>query len=317
MSLRASLLVLTCALALPDVAAAQAADPVVTGVVRHQKLKTVVLGLEGRRGVDEGLAEALTDIVQGVYSRQPDRVVLGRKDLERVLGFEETKQAVGCTDESCLSEIASALDADRLVSGSLDKIGSTYLFVLSELDARRLAPIGRTEHQLAVDEAGLVPAVRDATEAFLGRAGASPEMNLVEPGSPDESSAAESEAAAGATEVPFLHWLGAAGKLMGGTALGLVGAGLLGSGWFFVATDDNGDPRAAGDPAPGDDFVAAAIICWAPGGVVCLGAGIALAWGIVDLLFPPRVPVVDGTAARLHRPPVAPRTARREDVMAH
>jgi hypothetical protein len=290
-------------------------EPGMQDAVPAAKLKTVVLGLEGRRGVDAGLAEALTDIVQGVYARQPDRVVLGRKDLERVLGFEETKQAVGCTDESCLSEIASALDADRLISGSLDKIGTTYLFVLTELDARRLQPIGRTEHQFAVEEAGLIPAVRDATEAFLAHAEQKPEMNVM---AADDIPAEEAEP--GATEVPLLHWLLATGKVTAGTLAGLVGAALVGSGFIYINVDDNGDDRTAANPATTDDYVAAAVLCWAPGGVVCLGASACLAWGVVDFLFPPREPVAK-TEARLLAPPPAPRTARRDTahgaVMPH
>jgi len=151
------------------VASAASAAPPTEKAAANQKLKTVVLGLEGRRGIDAGLAAALTDIVQGVYAREADRMVLGPSDLARVLGFEQTKQALGCDDESCLSEIASALDADRLVTGSLDRIGSSYLFVLSEIDARELTPIGRVEHQFPVEEEMLVSAVRQATVDFLAR----------------------------------------------------------------------------------------------------------------------------------------------------
>jgi hypothetical protein len=130
-------------------------------------LKTVVIGLEGRHGFDPSLASVLSDVVQGVYASEEGRTVLGRQEIAQVLGFESEKQAVGCDDNSCLGELADAMDADRLVLGTLDRVGSLTLVVVSELDAKKLAPLGRVERQLTVTDEQLVNEVRSAATALV------------------------------------------------------------------------------------------------------------------------------------------------------
>lgn len=141
------------------------------------EIKTVVVGLSARRGVDEGLAVAMSDVVQGVFTKSPGRKVLGRDDINRVLRFESERQAMGCDTDSCLSEIAQALDVDRLVTGSMDKVGSRYFVVITEIDARTVEPVGRVQGQLPLDEDRLVPAVADLALKLLrqSRMSASPE----------------------------------------------------------------------------------------------------------------------------------------------
>ncbi|MFZ9888983.1 MAG: PEGA domain-containing protein [Myxococcota bacterium] len=134
------------------------------------RLKTVVIGVSARRGIDPALAPALSDVVQSVYAADSRRQVFGRDDLQRVLQFEAERAAVGCDAGACLSEIATALDADRLVTGSIDKIGSTYLLVLNEIDARTVEPLARAQRQVALDEDQVVKAITEMSRELLARA---------------------------------------------------------------------------------------------------------------------------------------------------
>jgi hypothetical protein len=138
------------------------------------RVKTVVVGVSGRRGVDEGLAQAMSDVVQGVFAGDVTRLTLGREDIQRVLNFETERQALGCDSASCLSEIASALDVDRLITGSIDKVGSSYLVVLNEIDARTVEPIGRVQRTLPLDEDQLVVGVQEMAKELLAQAGRAP-----------------------------------------------------------------------------------------------------------------------------------------------
>ena len=106
-------------------------------VAQDGRVKTVVLDITKQHNIDEGLALAISDLVQGTISEDKSRLVLGREDIRRVLSFEQEKAALGCDDASCLSEIASALDVDRMITGSIDKVGTSYLRDLTE---RRPAP---------------------------------------------------------------------------------------------------------------------------------------------------------------------------------
>lgn len=136
-----------------------AAAPAPAQPERPQKTKTVIVGLAARRGVDQGLALAMSDIVQGAYSGDGGRIVLGREDLRRVLDFESERQALGCDTTACLSEIAQAMDVDRIVTGSMDKVGTSFLVVITEIDAKSVEPVARVQETLPAEEDKLIPAI--------------------------------------------------------------------------------------------------------------------------------------------------------------
>ncbi|HEY4220136.1 MAG TPA: PEGA domain-containing protein [Myxococcota bacterium] len=118
------------------------------------RMRTVILGIKARRGVDDPkLAAALDDVIQGVYAGDVRRIVIGRTDISRVLELEATKQSLGCDTDKCMAEVGQALDAARLVTGSLDRIGDGYMVTLSEIDAKTLEPIARAQDRVKADDA--------------------------------------------------------------------------------------------------------------------------------------------------------------------
>ena len=110
-----------------------------------EKLKTLVVRIEARRKVDPELALALEAVVQSTLTQDQSRTVFGQEDLKRIFEFEGERQALGCTDTDCLAEFANALNADRLVMGTMDKMGKSYLIVLIEIDGKNLQPIARVQ----------------------------------------------------------------------------------------------------------------------------------------------------------------------------
>jgi hypothetical protein len=141
-------------------AAANAAEPATPAKPADDRLRTVILGVQGRRGVDDKqLAAALTDVVQGIYAGDTRRIVIGRDDIMRVLDLEAEKQSLGCDSDKCLAEVGQALDAARIVTGSLDKLGDGYMVTMTEIDARSLEAIGRVQERVPIDENKLVDAV--------------------------------------------------------------------------------------------------------------------------------------------------------------
>src|SRR5687768_16999194 len=80
------------------------------------------------KGVGKDLAENLTDVVTVALGRLGVFDVLSRADIERMLQFEQQRQAIGCeSDMQCLAEIGGALGVALLVSGSVGKVGSSYV----------------------------------------------------------------------------------------------------------------------------------------------------------------------------------------------
>lgn len=136
------------------------------------RTRTVILGLQPRRGMDDKqLAAALTDVVQGVYSKDLGRIVIGRDDINRVLDLEADKQAMGCDSEKCLAEVGQALDARRIVTGSIDKIGDGFMVTMSEIDAKSLEPMARVQERVKNDENALVDAVSRLAGDLMQKAG--------------------------------------------------------------------------------------------------------------------------------------------------
>ena len=158
------LLVVVTVVGVADVAVAQSAPT-------DDRLRTVVMGIAPRRGVtDPGLGHLLSDVVLGAYANDAARLVIGPDDIRRALEWEASRQQAGCDDSKCLAEVGSALDAHRIVSGTLDAIGDVYLLSLSEIDAVTLEPVARVQEEVKKDEGELMKAVRRLGELLVTKA---------------------------------------------------------------------------------------------------------------------------------------------------
>jgi TolB-like protein len=92
--------------------------------------------------------------------------VVTQSDVSALLGVEKTRQMLGCAESGCMAEIGGALGADRVVHGSVGKVGGSLMVNLSALDARRGAPVASVSERLKAggEEAFLdaLPAIADA-----------------------------------------------------------------------------------------------------------------------------------------------------------
>ena len=144
---------------------------VTPAVAQHStdsRLRTVVLGIAGRRGVDDrALVAALSSVVIGVYGNDPTRVVIGPDDISRALEWEASRQQAGCDNSACLAEVGAALDAARIVTGTVDAVGDVYLLSLTEIDARSLEPVARGQQEVERTESALLDATRRLVTELL------------------------------------------------------------------------------------------------------------------------------------------------------
>jgi hypothetical protein len=128
-------------------------------------LRTVILGVTARRGIDDPrLGEALSDVVIAVYGGDAGRSVVGPADLRRALDWDAARQAIGCDSDSCIAEVASAMNAARLVSGTVDAVGDEFLVTLTELDGNTFTAVGRVQRTVRKDESLLLKTVREAAD---------------------------------------------------------------------------------------------------------------------------------------------------------
>jgi len=107
----------------------------------RKALKVVVLKLVAKGGVEPATVDILTDALVGELRKHSGLAVVSPSEIGTLIGFEKEKQLLGCTDSGCLAEIAGAMGADRLVSGSVGRLGQSSVVSLTLLDARKAQPV--------------------------------------------------------------------------------------------------------------------------------------------------------------------------------
>jgi len=111
--------------------------------------KVAVMTMDPGEGVPDKTASALTEAVIAEVRRQPNLQVVTPQEISTLLGFERQKQLLGChEDTSCMAEIGSALGVDRLLMGSVAKLGASWLVHLKLIDASKGSAVGQSDRRL-------------------------------------------------------------------------------------------------------------------------------------------------------------------------
>jgi hypothetical protein len=116
----------------------------------------------------QGQRAAFGQIVAEEAGRVSGYELLSAADVRAVLDQEATKQLVGCDDNSCLAELAEAMDAELLVSGRVDMgTDGAPLVSLSLVNARALVVVNRVTATWRGDEGRLPDVVRTGAQRLL------------------------------------------------------------------------------------------------------------------------------------------------------
>jgi hypothetical protein len=129
-------------------------------------LKLVLLPLTPRGDVKKETVAVFDEALAGELRRRPGISVLAESDVTALLGVERKRQVLtGCSDSGCLAELGGAMGADRVVHGSVGRVGSSLVITISTLDAPRSRTVASVSERLkgAGDEAFLdaLPAMVD------------------------------------------------------------------------------------------------------------------------------------------------------------
>ncbi|MEW5847516.1 MAG: hypothetical protein AB2A00_01835 [Myxococcota bacterium] len=136
----------------------------------------VVVSLQPRQGVTQDTADLLTThLLAAVKERRVFGRVVSMQETETLLSVERQRSLMGCTDASCTAELAGALGVDYVLSGSLGRLGPTWLVSASLLHARTAASVATVSLPVEGEsEAVLVPAVGVVVDRLLGISAAPP-----------------------------------------------------------------------------------------------------------------------------------------------
>lgn len=257
-----------------------------------------VFELVAETGVSSSAAKVLTDYVvdkvrrRGAFSR-----VVSSREVEDVLSHEKQRQLMDCDTTSCTAEIAGALGVDLLLSGSLARMGSSYLLNLRIVNVRTAAAVSSVAHRVRADsDDTLLDSIGPALdtllrEGHLERTGSStteteadgeppaPEARPVAAAPPPskaaETPAQRTEPTPGPGRMPF--FAGAAGAV----GLGVL-AGVAGMGAAAIAVGIQVTARVV--PIPLQSYDQKLVVAYGSTGVVAaiaLLAGLAAVCGLV------------------------------------
>lgn len=170
--------------------------------------KVAVLPLKAGMKVAPELAELVTDALATAVGRRSGLQTVTYQDVENALAFERKRAEVAvevarrtgeevCTDSSCFGEIAGALGVTLSISGTLSRLGESYVLSAQLYDHRRAVALARFHQTVKAssDEAVLDLVDAAATELFPSTRERSPE-----PAAPVERAIGKPDAAPEAEE---------------------------------------------------------------------------------------------------------------------
>lgn len=96
---------------------------------------------------------------------------IGNDDISVMLGFEKTKDAMGCDDASCAAEIGGALGVDYIVAGKVSTLGSAPVLTLKLVDVRNSRVLARSNRTGSGSESGLPTLVAEAVQELVAQSG--------------------------------------------------------------------------------------------------------------------------------------------------
>lgn len=248
-------------------------DPTALGAVapasRVAVQDFVVEGVDSRvaRVVQESLVEEV---------RKLERVsVISMEEVRAMLDLEAQRQLVGCDEEaSCLAEIAGALGADVLVTGTVARVGDEHIIGVKRIDQRRAEVTATFSERLSAgDGSELLTSIGPAVERLF------PEVPLRQ----GRARGVDEEVARRINPPPLPPWAFWTGAGTGGAlAVATVASGAV---WLLLQADYKAiGERARAEPVDGALLVEtgeraqlAEIVTWTLVGATAVAGGATLA----------------------------------------
>lgn len=129
-----------------------------------------VLPLKAKNKASQEVSSVLDDLVLAAVQRHASGLrVIGQSDIDAVLGFEKTKELIGCDGLSCAAEIAGALGVDSIIYGNFSRLGKKYVLTLAWLDQRNTTSLGRVSESIGDTEENFDTAVRTVVAKLFGK----------------------------------------------------------------------------------------------------------------------------------------------------
>jgi len=167
---------------------ARAAEPTSLALPPTAACKVAVMDLEAQGLAADKLylAKALTDALASSVADVSGCDVITRADIASMVGFEAERQTCGGDGaDSCLAELGNALGVERIVAGSVVRIGDATTVSARVMNMKLGKVEGRAE-ETSVAEASLRDMTRRIGQRLFGVAGVA-SSSSVTPSTPSSS----------------------------------------------------------------------------------------------------------------------------------
>ncbi|MDD5674894.1 MAG: CsgG/HfaB family protein, partial [Chitinivibrionales bacterium] len=99
-----------------------------------KKINMAVNNIKNAAGVTDGEIELLTDRLRAELFNTGAVNVMEREQMQAILKEQGFQQSGACSDEACLVEMGQMLGVQKMVSGSLGKLGNLFMVNLRVID---------------------------------------------------------------------------------------------------------------------------------------------------------------------------------------
>lgn len=89
--------------------------------------RLLIIPLKAKIGIKQEEASLLTDLLSVEIHRSGKFTILNREDMKAVLSEIEFEMAMGCEDNVCLLENVAKLSVNKIIAGSIGKLGRKYI----------------------------------------------------------------------------------------------------------------------------------------------------------------------------------------------
>jgi hypothetical protein len=184
---------------------AQASSAAPTGVVAE--LPPRVLVLETRAdAAHENDVKAFGDLLATLLERRSTAVIVPASSVKDRLAVAADKMTAGCDDNTCLTELAGALDARFVVSERASQVGGRWLMRVELFDSRDLKVVAQTS-VMSDGVEGLAAQAEALADDLMARAPMLPrrgETNVPVDASLGDTSSSSSSSSSGPGSLPWI-----------------------------------------------------------------------------------------------------------------
>lgn len=98
-------------------------------------LRIAIMDLQPQ-GVDEKHADIVSELLRSDFANNDNYILLERKEIKTILQ-EQQFQLTGCVDRSCAVKIGKLLSAQKVIVGTLSKLGDLYIIHVRLVDVEK------------------------------------------------------------------------------------------------------------------------------------------------------------------------------------